>query len=117
MWTCPIGIAGASRGSGVSLSGVPRCWGTDTVLTGECERPPEHPSGRYHEAVARHRLSEELGMRPLAAHCHLGLSNLYRRVGKRGQAQEHLCTAATMYREMGMNFWLEKARAERKALG
>jgi len=42
----------------------------------------------------------ELGMRPLVAHCHLGLGKLYRRKGKRDQAQEHLTTATTMYREM-----------------
>ena len=40
-------------------------------------------------------------MRPLVAHCHLGLGKLYRRTGKREQAQEHLTTATTMYREMG----------------
>jgi hypothetical protein len=33
----------------------------------------------------------------LAAHCHLGLGKLYRRTGKREQAQEHLATAVTMY--------------------
>jgi hypothetical protein len=51
-------------------------------------------------------------MRPLVAHCHLGLRKLYRRTGKREQAQEHLATATTMYREMGMRFWLEQAEAE-----
>jgi hypothetical protein len=34
-------------------------------------------------------LASELGMRPLVAHCHLGLGKLYRRTGKRQQAQEH----------------------------
>ena len=58
------------------------------------------------------RLGEELDMRPLIAHCHLGLGKLYRRTGKREQAQEHLTTATTMYREMDMRFWLEKAEAE-----
>ena len=48
-------------------------------------------------------------MRPLVAHCHLGLGKLYRRTGKREQAQEHLTTATTMYREMDMRFWLEQA--------
>jgi hypothetical protein len=57
-------------------------------------------------------LADDLGMRPLIAHCHLGLGKLHRRTGKREQAREHLGTAATMYREMGMNFWLEKADAE-----
>jgi hypothetical protein len=51
-------------------------------------------------------------MRPLLAHCHLGLGKLYRSTGKRDQAQEHLSTAATMYREMGMRFWLEHPEAE-----
>ena len=50
-----------------------------------------------------------VGMRPLVAHCHLGLGKLYRRTGKREQAQEHLTTATTMYREMEMTFWLEQA--------
>jgi hypothetical protein len=36
-------------------------------------------------------------MRPLVAHCHLGLGILYRRTGKPQEAQEHLTTAATMY--------------------
>jgi len=57
-------------------------------------------------------LADELGMRPLVAHCHLGLGKLYRRTGKREQAQEHLTTATTMYREMGITYWLEQAEAE-----
>jgi hypothetical protein len=51
-------------------------------------------------------------MRPLVAHCHLGLGKLYLRTDKREQAREHLTTATTMYREMGMTYWLEKAEAE-----
>jgi class 3 adenylate cyclase/tetratricopeptide (TPR) repeat protein len=57
-------------------------------------------------------LAQQLEMRPLVAHCHLGLGKLYRRTGKREQNQEHLTTATTMYREMGMTYWLEKAEAE-----
>jgi tetratricopeptide (TPR) repeat protein len=60
----------------------------------------------YREALA---LATPRGMRPLIAHCHLGLGKLYRRTGQREQAQEHLATATTMYREMGMTYWLEKA--------
>jgi uncharacterized protein HemY len=51
-------------------------------------------------------------MRPLVAHCHLGLGKLDRRTGKREQAQEHLRTAMTMYRDMDMRFWLGPAEAE-----
>jgi hypothetical protein len=60
----------------------------------------------YPEALAT---SSELGMRPLVAHCHLGLAKLYRRTGTRSKAEDHLATAAAMYLEMGMSFWLEKA--------
>jgi hypothetical protein len=56
-------------------------------------------------------LANDLGMRPLAAHCHLGLGKLYHGTDKREQAREHLATATTMYREMGMTFWREKAKA------
>ena len=51
-------------------------------------------------------------MRPLVAHCHLGLGKLYQRSGNRQEAQEHLATAMTMYREMSMTYWLEQAEAE-----
>ena len=51
-------------------------------------------------------------MTPEAAHCHLGLGQLYRRTDKREQAHEHLTTATTMYREMDMTHWLEQAEGE-----
>jgi hypothetical protein len=60
--------------------------------------------------------AEELGMRPLLAHCHLGLGKLTQRTGKREQAREHLTTAIRMYREMEMPFWLEKAKADAEEL-
>jgi class 3 adenylate cyclase/tetratricopeptide (TPR) repeat protein len=77
--------------------------------------PPDQESAPayYRQALAR---ADELGMRPLAAHCHLGLAKLYYRTDKRDQAQGHLATAVTMYREMGMRFWLEKAEAEMRSL-
>jgi hypothetical protein len=53
-------------------------------------------------------------MRPFIAHCHFGLGKLYRRTGKRQQAQEYRTTATTMYQEMGMTYWLEKAETELK---
>ena len=63
----------------------------------------------YGQALA---LAQPRGMRPLVAHCHLSLGKLYRRTDKREEAQEHLTTATTLYREMGMTYWLEKAEAE-----
>jgi tetratricopeptide (TPR) repeat protein len=67
----------------------------------------------YRQALA---LAEELGMRPLIAHCHVGLGKLYRRIRKQRQAKEHLDTATAMMREMEMGLWLEKAEAELKEL-
>ena len=72
--------------------------------------PPDLESAQeyYRRALVR---ANELGMRPLAAHCHLGLGKLFCGTRDRAKAQEHLTTAGTMYREMGMNFWLEQAEA------
>jgi hypothetical protein len=69
-------------------------------LTRECS---EHG----HEAWVL-RLLGEISIR----RHHLGLGKFYHRTDKREQAQDHLATATTMYREMGMTFWLEKAEAE-----
>ncbi len=69
----------------------------------------ETAEAHYRQALA---LAEALGLRPLVAHCHLGLGALYRRAGKREQAREHLTTAGTMFGEMDMRFWLEQAEAE-----
>ncbi len=69
----------------------------------------ERGEAHYRQALA---LAEPRGMRPLVAHCHLGLGKLYRRTGKREQAQEHVATATTMYRDMGMTYWLPQAEAE-----
>jgi tetratricopeptide (TPR) repeat protein len=73
------------------------------------QQDPAGAHERLEEALA---LAVELGMRPEVAHCHLGLGKLYRRTGKREQAHEHLTAATTMYREMDMTNWLEKAEAE-----
>jgi tetratricopeptide (TPR) repeat protein len=54
-------------------------------------------------------LATELGMRPLVAHCHLGLGTLYSRTERRQQALEHLSIAIRLYREMDMGFWPQKA--------
>ena len=61
-------------------------------------------------------LAGELHMRPLVAHCHIGLDKLYRRTGKRQQAQQHVTTGTTIYRGMGMTYWLENAETEMAAL-
>jgi tetratricopeptide (TPR) repeat protein len=75
--------------------------------------PHERAAAESHYRAAW-SLADELGLRPLVAHCHLGLGKLDRRTDQREQAREHLVTASTMYREMGMTYWLEQAEAERR---
>jgi tetratricopeptide (TPR) repeat protein len=56
-------------------------------------------------------LADELGMRPLQAHCHLGLGRLYAKVEQREQARAEISTAIALYRAMEMTFWLPQAEA------
>jgi DNA-binding NtrC family response regulator/tetratricopeptide (TPR) repeat protein len=62
----------------------------------------------YQQALT---LAEELGMRPLRAHCHLGLGTLYARLGRREETRLTLTTAIDLYRAMDMAFWLSQAEA------
>jgi class 3 adenylate cyclase/tetratricopeptide (TPR) repeat protein len=77
-------------------------------LLGEtlCQRnPPDNAKAEecYRKGLT---LAEELGMRPLQAHCHLGLGVLYSRMDSHGQAHSDLLTAAQMFRAMNMISWL-----------
>jgi class 3 adenylate cyclase len=64
--------------------------------------------GAHDRALA---LAEELGMRPLVAHCHRGLGMLYGTLGQQEPAHGELTTAIGMYRTMAMTFWLPQAEA------
>ena len=72
--------------------------------------PPDvdQAAAHYRQALA---LAEELGMRPLRAHSHLGLGTLYSQTGQRQQAQAELSAAVDLYRAMDMTFWLPQAEA------
>jgi tetratricopeptide (TPR) repeat protein len=72
--------------------------------------PPDVVSAEahYRQALA---LAEELGMRPLQAHCHHGLGRLYSQTGRGEEARAELSVAITLYRTMDMTFWLPQAEA------
>jgi tetratricopeptide (TPR) repeat protein len=74
------------------------------------QAPPEiePAANHFRQALA---LAEELGMRPLVAHCHLGLGTLYARTGQWEQARAELSAAIELYRAMEMTFWLPEAEA------
>jgi tetratricopeptide (TPR) repeat protein len=63
---------------------------------------------RYRDALT---LAEELGARPLVAHCHLGLGELYAKVGKPLEARAQLNAAIELYRAMEMTFWLPRVES------
>jgi len=72
--------------------------------------PPEIESAEAHYQQAL-TLADELGMRPLQAHCHRGLGTLFTTTGQREQARTELSTAIEMYQSMEMTFWLPQTEA------
>jgi tetratricopeptide (TPR) repeat protein len=81
----------------------------DIALAGDPGRLDSVAGAHYGDALT---IAHAGGLRPLLAHCHLGLGKLYRRTGKGKEAHAHLTTATAMYLEMDMRFWLEKAEVE-----
>ncbi|MBI4636383.1 MAG: AAA family ATPase [Candidatus Rokubacteria bacterium] len=78
--------------------------------------PPdvEHGEEHYREAIG---IAEDLRMRPLLARVHLALGRLYRRVGNRRSAEEHLSTATVLLHKLDMRFWLKQTELELKQVG
>jgi tetratricopeptide (TPR) repeat protein len=72
-------------------------------------RPAVQLESAFAHTTRAMSLAMELGMRPLVAHCHLGLGKLYRHTLRSPEAREHFTTATSMYREMDMRFWLEQS--------
>jgi tetratricopeptide (TPR) repeat protein len=79
-----------------------------------------HPAADLGTAESHYRaalvLADELGMRPLVAHCHLDLGKLFRKAGRPERAREHLVMAVTLYREMDMRVWQDQADTELRHL-
>jgi tetratricopeptide (TPR) repeat protein len=73
------------------------------------EPPESEPAAAFYQQALT--LAEELGMRPLVAHCHLGLGTLYRQIGRLTEARAALSTAIDLYRTMEMSLWLHQAEA------
>jgi tetratricopeptide (TPR) repeat protein len=79
-------------------------------ITSQREPPDlEQAEASYSQALA---LANELGMRPLQAHCQLGLGKLYRLMRRDEEASVKLSTAVAILREMRMTSWLLQAEAE-----
>jgi hypothetical protein len=95
---------GSSRNVGT------RRWRCISLASSAHADPPDvvQAEVRYQEALM---LAEALGMRPLQAHCHLGLGTLYANLGQPEQARAELIAAIALYRAMEMTFWLPQAEA------
>ena len=78
--------------------------------------PPESDQGSeyYRQALS---LADELGMHPLAAHCHLGLGTLCAKIGHRAEARTKLSSAVECYQAMEMRLWLPQAEAALAQVG
>ena len=81
------------------------------ITVGDDAAGPHGAADLYRRSLA---LANELGMRPLVAHCHAGLGALQRRIGRSGPDQ-HVAAAVAMYREMGMTYWSEQAERDASA--
>jgi L-ribulose-5-phosphate 3-epimerase UlaE len=57
----------------------------------------------YRQALV---LAEDLGMRPLQAHCHRGLGTARLGMERRAEARTELTAAMALYRAMDMTLWL-----------
>jgi tetratricopeptide (TPR) repeat protein len=72
--------------------------------------PPERDQAEahYRQALA---VAEELGMRPLQAHCYRALGMLYAKIDRQAPACPELSAAFALYRAMDMTYWLPQAQA------
>jgi len=74
----------------------------------ESRRDAPGAATHYREARA---LSEELNMRPLAAHCRLGMARVHAALGRLGEAHAEAVSARAEYEAMGMGRWRARAAA------
>jgi class 3 adenylate cyclase/tetratricopeptide (TPR) repeat protein len=79
----------------------------------ESRRDPPGAETHYRQALA---LSEELGMRPLAAHCRMGVGAVFAALGAFDRARAEVDAAREHYRDMAMTRWLDRADTALKNL-
>ena len=83
-------------------------WLLGESLARQASSTVETALGHYRQALV---LAEELGLRPLLAHCHRGLGTTPGADGQAEQARAALATAIDLYRTMDMAFWLPQTAA------
>ncbi len=86
-------------------------------LNGEvaARREPADDPGAVAAHGHAHRLATELGMRPLAARCRMGLAAVHRRTGGQAEARAELDEAVEGLRALGMTHWLGRLETPRES--
>jgi tetratricopeptide (TPR) repeat protein/class 3 adenylate cyclase len=85
------------------------------AIAAQQDPPESEEADAYHrQALA---LAEELGMRPLQAHCRRSFGTLYAAMGRHAEARAELDTAIQLYSAMEMAFWLPQAEAALSHVG
>jgi DNA-binding SARP family transcriptional activator/type II secretory pathway predicted ATPase ExeA len=75
-------------------------------LLGEIELASSSPGDQAQaHLMSALAMSDELGMKPMAAHCHAGLARFHRDRGDMDRATHHRNAAATLYRDMAIPWW------------
>ena len=87
-------------------------WASYLIGASMAELHPNQRKDVRESYIAAQNLAEELSMRPLIAHCALGLAKLDAASGDSATARSELQSALSMYRDMDMPFWLEQAETE-----
>ena len=94
----------------------PEAWAIYLMTESMAQLPGTEQKEIHDNYLAALKLAEELGMRPLIAHCQLGLGALNARLGDTVRAREQINTALSTYRELDMQFWPKKAETALKKL-
>jgi hypothetical protein len=110
---CPKPVIAQRPPFGSGLYFIPHPWAEEANRATAFEpqlaaRSSEEPARAAYEACLT--LTDELGMRPLQALCHLGIGQLFAHTGERELAQRHLRTALAMTQSMEMDLWLERTQ-------
>ena len=78
----------------------------------------DSPESQHMEGLLLESMSifTDLGTRPHCALAHFYLGQAYAGLGRTEEAKEHLRTAADMFREMGMDYWLDLSQEAKEGL-
>ena len=92
--------------------------GQALMLLGWSHTRFDSPESQQMEILLQESLSifTDLGTRPHCALAHLYLGQAYNENGQTENAREHLRTAAGMFREMGMGYWLKMSKKAQERL-